>query len=513
MSENEGKNTRVQLELLDKTIPLEVDAEFLLPDYRSEIRRLLWVRPNFLPPSRFIGNGKADFSGTVLYEVLYAGPDGGLYRVDSEEEYHFSLPFPESGTDGELSVCVSLCPDTVVSRVAAPRRLTARCRLHARVRAFGEKNLSPALPDSVSGMPETLCRTGEGAWLFAGTPEEVTVEGNLDRAGEEELRVISAGAQLFLPEAVAAEDAVHCRGEVIFSLLCCREGSGEEAPGEPFLLSRRVPFEAEVPLSGAMSGCGANMTGLVREVTATRNDGGFALSAAVLLTPQCQRTEPFYYTEDLYLPGFSARCEQESVKIREPGDCANRHFSVSAEAEAGKIGLSPDARILLSAAEAEVSEVQCEKDRSVVTGEVHCHLIYRADDEYGVCEWAFPFRFASDGDFSGGPAEGFVPVLRVSSEGGRVRADGEVVLALCGEKSGTVSPLLRAEFTPAEPVSRAGLEFFYPEKGETLFSVGRRYGVTVAALAGANGLPADPCAEAVAPAGEKAPGRRCLRIP
>ncbi len=295
MSENEGKNTRVQLELLDKTIPLEVDAEFLLPDYRSEIRRLLWVRPNFLPPSRFIGNGKADFSGTVLYEVLYAGPDGGLYRVDSEEEYHFSLPFPESGTDGELSVCVSLCPDTVVSRVAAPRRLTARCRLHARVRAFGEKNLSDltatmmedcnmletlfshTVPQlCVSGTPETLCRTGEGAWLFAGTPEEVTVEGNLDRAGEEELRVISAGAQLFLPEAVAAEDAVHCRGEVIFSLLCCREGSGEEAPGEPFLLSRRVPFEAEVPLSGAMSGCGANMTGLVREVTATRNDGGFA---------------------------------------------------------------------------------------------------------------------------------------------------------------------------------------------------------------------------------------------
>ena len=54
----EEKNGRAQLEVLHRQLPLELNAEFTLPDYRSEISRLLWVRPTVLPPEPLLGGGK-----------------------------------------------------------------------------------------------------------------------------------------------------------------------------------------------------------------------------------------------------------------------------------------------------------------------------------------------------------------------------------------------------------------------------------------------------------------------
>ena len=69
MERNEERNGRVQLEFTDKTQPVELAAEITLPDYRSEISRLLWVRPTFLPPTHFVGGGKAALSGPVRYNI------------------------------------------------------------------------------------------------------------------------------------------------------------------------------------------------------------------------------------------------------------------------------------------------------------------------------------------------------------------------------------------------------------------------------------------------------------
>ena len=46
-------------------------------------------------------------------------------------------------------------------------------------------------------------------------------------------------------------------------------------------------------------------------------------------------------------------------------------------------------------------------------------------------------------------------------------------------------------FSPADPLPRADLEICYPTVGETLWDVGKRYGVSPDGLAAANGLSAD----------------------
>jgi hypothetical protein len=71
-----------------------------------------------------------------------------------------------------------------------------------------------------------------------------------------------------------------------------------------------------------------------------------------------------------------------------------------------------------------------------------------------------------------------------------------------------VKILSEASFAPAEPMPRAELEICYPTGEDTLWSVGKRYGVSPDELAFANGLSADAPGE-----GDSLQGVRYLLIP
>ena len=216
---NEEQNGRVQLQYADRTQPVEVSAEITLPDYRCEISRLLWVRPIFMPPSRFVGGTKTDFSGPVCYRILYVGPDGALYGAESEGSYAFSLP--KEGAEGfdlaeGTEASVDVVPDAVISRVTGPRKISVRCRLHARVQAYANKNLTPRLrgEGAESDNVYRLCDATENGRMMTSEVERVHLEDELIPEGStsDELRLITAHGSVFLPEVTAAEDGVRCKG-------------------------------------------------------------------------------------------------------------------------------------------------------------------------------------------------------------------------------------------------------------------------------------------------------------
>ena len=71
MERTEERNARIQTAPIEKTAPVELNAELTMPDYRSEITRLLLVHPTVSPPTAFVNGGKAELAGTVCYQILY----------------------------------------------------------------------------------------------------------------------------------------------------------------------------------------------------------------------------------------------------------------------------------------------------------------------------------------------------------------------------------------------------------------------------------------------------------
>ena len=132
-----------QLPVCEKSVSVEVSSDFSLPDYQPEIRRLLSTRVSVLPPSDYVGNDNAEFSGELSYHILYVGSDGALYSATLNDSYGFSAPLEYSAKSTNADEVTLLAPvraDSVLTRVLAPRKINIRSKLHADVLA-----LSPAI--------------------------------------------------------------------------------------------------------------------------------------------------------------------------------------------------------------------------------------------------------------------------------------------------------------------------------------------------------------------------------
>ena len=112
----------------------EVNEEFNLPEYEPEIKKILRVTARILPAGKYIGAGKAEFAGSVIYGVIYLGSEGEIGSVNLSSDWELAVPFPE--TDGECAVYASVRADNVTCRPTGPRRLSFRTRLKSRIEMY-----------------------------------------------------------------------------------------------------------------------------------------------------------------------------------------------------------------------------------------------------------------------------------------------------------------------------------------------------------------------------------------
>lgn len=483
MAGYEDKNTSVGIQVCDKSVSFELNGEVSLPDYLGEVSRLLWVRPTILPPTKFINGDNAEFSGRVSYAVLYAGADGKLYSTSFEDTYGFSVQLQ---APGEAMLSAHVVPDVVVGRVAAPRRLTVHCRAHAHVNGYGTRDLGVSLP----GDADEICRLGElqesGVFLCA-TGDAVELYDEFDA---DDTRVISARAEVFLPEVSAIGDGVRCKGEVIATLLCCKaDGEREDAqPSLPYTVVRRLPLSCEVPLEVSLGDQEARATAVIGEVRAVAEGG--RLTVAVRVIPQVEVTckTTAYYTGDLFMPGMSTVCSYKEERVWLPHLCANKNFSVSATLSPKEMGLSCAATVIDVCAEAEVREKTAGRGQTVLSGELHCHVLYHCEGEYGVAGTDVPFRVVAEGEPDALSVYGCVPVCRIQQDGERMRLDAELQLAMRGSSFATVRAVEGADFSPRETCRRADLELCYPKPGSSLWEIAKQYATSPERIAASNGI-------------------------
>lgn len=492
MEQREEKNTLMQAIALDRSVSFEASGEILLPDYLGEISRLLRIVPTVYPAEQYINGANAEFVGRLGFEVLYAGADGRLYRAQSEETYSFSVP-----TDGEseYTFSVDVMPEVVVGRVAAPRKLSLRCKARAHVMGFADREICAKLSAEIGERVCVLGSVAECGRVRMATGEQLELYSDIDVASEDELSVIFARAEPFLTEVSAILGAVRCRGEIIASLLCSRTVATEmEDTGkgdEVVTLTQRIPFECEVPLEGAVSAIGARARLTVCELHHAAEKGRISLAVRVLPQVEVQCKETLCYTKDLFMPHMNTDCHYASKQAQLPLFCANRNYSTSGSFSRGELLLPGGAMVVDAHGDAEIKETKSDGKNTVLVGEVHCHILYRQNREWGTCEAIVPFRATVEGQAATVIATATVPLCRVQDERDKVRVDAEVLLSLRANGEQTILCVEDAVFEAREVQAQTDLEFCCPGVGESLWALGRRYALDPAAIARANGLEID----------------------
>ena len=492
-----SKQTRVmrmQLPICDRTVTSEVSSDISLPDYQPEIKRLLRVSATVQPPSRYIGGGAMELSGTVDYCILYTGNDGQMYCFPTSADYAFRVPL-EAGADFDLSDALVAYaysePESIISRVGGPRRMSVKCRLRSRIKAYGNCVIEEKRSGATGEVGEQrLLRESDTSVASYGVsaPFRVSDEVALEQEEGGDWRIVSGDVQVLVSEAVCSVGRISCRGEAVLKLLLQKEGEGTL----PVVTYRKLPVDHTFDMDGVNAMSRACVVGSCTELSLSMEDGRVLCEAELVLEARAERPEAVSYTCDAYVPGHESRSTTKTYRP-ERGMCrVNVNFTQSEMRPLDEVNLPPAARVIDVYGTAQLESVESERDRHVLSGKCRYTLITVNEGEIGAKEIELPFRYTLDGTAVPNVAftwEGQAQLVsaRARMDGERLGVDAELGIWLCAVSEQSVDVVDSIEV--GAPITRPTGQMLlcYPEAHDTLWSVAKRYGVSLEQLEQGNG--------------------------
>ena len=516
--EDTATRKTLQAPVLTRTLTTELAGDFSLPDYQPEIKRLLRIGTNILPPNRFAGSNGVELQGMLDYYVLYMGHDNGVYCAPLSTEYAMQA---ESEPDdrgaavsaGEPMIC--LCDATAeapTGRVTAPRRLHVRCKIKADVKLYGEYPLE-GVGEEDNNL-EKLTTTAEVGRLYWGMGEALPLTDDVILPPSEgEMRVVCAEGKVMMNEATPMEGCVHCRGDVILKLTLCPAETDAEFASDTTegrtsppltILQRKIPFSQAVDVPGVTPACAASAGSYCTDVSVEMEDGHLHVDMAVVTEVRAQKNETVTYVADLYSTRRRGVCHYATHPTERALRALNGNFTLSDSLPLSEVGVDPVAKVVdvTATAETEAMTVDPAKGRCLLTGACRCHLLLLRDGEYTAADMVLPYRYEFDdrslltneGDTSNQIAPVFngritVVNCRARMDGERVGIDAELAVALRTCLPAPVTTLSEADFGDEVTHRRGEYVICFPAPTDTLWSVAKRYHAPMAALTAVNNLP------------------------
>ena len=468
----------------DKHFSTELAADYSLPDYHCEIRRILSSNATVIPSRDFFGNGEAELSGEVFYKILYLGTDGKPYSITLSDKYSVKLPLEfdsHSVNIDEVSLISSCACDTMSARVLGPRKLSVKANLDCRLLALSPSLYTPkGIGEGNFSTVETLVREVPSIKMQQLDSEELQLNDFIPMDSDvDSVRIISSTPRVYVSECSHTAEGVAIRGEVILSILYCNDAESDLA----LTMARKLPFSTLIKCKDAIAGGEACANGEVFDEQISVDEGGIKIELCLSLHATIQGNEQVSYVTD----AFSTECESEAegleVGVIAAHRCANKSLTQNDVFALDEAKIPRDAVVINAFARATLSEMKCKGTNLSFGGNVHYTVLYFNDGEYLTRELSSPLHYnlecksASDCAPMRWSAHATVTSSRVRSDGEKLFVDSELCFAFCVQEYSSITVVNELNFGKALPKRRGGMTLCYPERCESLWSVAKRYGV------------------------------------
>ena len=479
---NERENGYLTVGLAERSSIAETSMDVSLPDYQSEIRRVLNVTATPLPPAKYVGADTVEFNGTVDYQVLYVGGDGELYSIPLSGEYSFSVPYERGECENEdVSVLCSICTESASARVSAPRRLSVRARLRPTVRIYGKRSTQTAMLSEVDPMSvyknEQSC-----ACVCCESVVSDAIELNaVVPLASDDVRVVSADTRICVESCERGENVLKCRGKARLRLLC----AGEE---EYSVATESIPFEGCIELPIDVSDGFCRVRGVVCETSVSVSERSAQCGIGILLEASVGKTRQAVYTSDVYSTKNECECRADEVLTRRLIACESSGLTLSERVPLASTGIPEDAQIVDTLCTVCFDRCDAVDSRPTFGGNAEFCVVYKKDDEVYASTVRVPMKYAATSLSDSAPVsfdcycEAVDVFARV--EKGELRLGAELLISAECMGESEVCFIESARF--AEPLERRESEMIvcYPVPDDTLWSVAKRYKVAPSDVVG-----------------------------
>lgn len=472
----------------------ECAGDFTLPDYMPEIAKMLSCTPRIIPSGKYIGSERAEFSGCVVYSVIYAGDDGLPFYTTLTGDYEYTAPLGAASSSPHVEIYDEPTIESVSIRASGPRKITARARICAVPHILYEDIKNPPEPyDDVSENYQKLTervREMEHRHFESG---EFTVEESFKFDASHDAEPVGCEGNACISETVMVAGNIRIRGEVE-----CRVLYYDIVGGRKKLLStkEKLRFEREIPLGALADVTGVRAYPRVISTGMSLSDSGdILLEITINVCGEYTVNSEKELLCDIYSCAHTCDVNYEKSSYRREVLCKNMNLSYHAQKD---LQLDGDGcEVAVSYASVRVGEVNVADGVVSVSGEisVDCLISYTEEDrvEYSPVSIPVPFRceapVSSMADRYDVSVVADVSGVRTRVEKDSISADAELYLALFigGEDSmRTVESVTLGEEKVA--AHRDSVCVYYPDKNETLWSVAKKYKTPTDVLARNNSI-------------------------
>ncbi|MBO7170129.1 MAG: hypothetical protein J6W28_03015, partial [Clostridia bacterium] len=461
-----------------------------LPDYMPEIRRVLSLESLLSPDEPILRTGGADFEGRLLYKLLYTDESGVLTEAPLEGHYRASFDREE----GPLLLSPYERIESVSFRPVGPRKLSIRTKVRIYPDARSIHDDLPSLQDltrGTEGEMEILPSEASVLTVYSAVSDPLEAEFTTHPEGVnvEELRLTASHGDLLVEGASATEGKISLYGTLFAQAVMALP------EGEPFVIAKRIPFEAELSADEAMTGDAITAYGLFDGMEIACEGEGAAAELVISLRYRVRatgkRNDTLPYVSDLYAVGKNTSLSRKESKLQSLLGAVTGTASVDGETA---VEAEEEGEVLLATLTVRESHLRPFGDKAIIEGEMRGDLIVKTENGH-LCEpLTFPFRIEAA---LGAPCSEkdifrytLHPACAVGSiSGGRRRINGEVGYTVTALRNTTVALPEAVSVSERSASDASELRIYYPKPQDSLFSVGKAFSLPVKKLATLNDIP------------------------
>ena len=477
----------------------DISSEYTLPDYLPDITRLLRVSAKAEHAEKYCSSDTVEYDGKIIYNLVYATGDGEIRCAVFDDDYSGSV----SVGDAEFSTyTVETQAENVSCRLSSPRKLTLKCKICASVTVYPLRAAEPTIagknaPDAEEKLQYRKKRIEFAKESFAeekNTPVSEDIE--IDPGMPQIERIV------FVNLIPGALDVRTAGGKIsyggAFNAEILYESTGEDGARKYSSFSREVPVSGTIETGGAreelFAVCSMEATNVsfrpqtneLGETKTVELDFDYSVYFRIFSKESAE------ITTDMYSLLYENTNEAVSFKYTSPEAYKAFNFSFGESEECGEEGFD---EVIFASACASLTGVEKAGSKTAVSGNVTFYVILEGKGGAFLGKsMSFPFKAETDAgkypELFSHISSAHVSGASARSVGGKIYCDAEITvcLALFGEKE--AEAVASSSIHTDKAVTRTsgfGIVLYYPMRGETLWSVAKKYRTTEERLSAANG--------------------------
>jgi len=480
----------------------DIAGEYTLPDYLPDIAKILSVRAVPTLGNKSAGDGTMEWQGEVHYNVVYVTTDGAPASAV------FAEPFSGGAAVESLTGdCIAeLIPgvDQVSVKPINARRVGLKSRVTVRGTVLCEKSVDTEVQGKQTiedGFNlEYLKETVKNLEIKTGSARDVMISEDveLDSGLPSVKDIVSCSVTVLLPEVRPRADEADVSADLMLDLVF------ESEDGDYSVMHKRLRMSETVAVPGLKPEyeCTARVEAGILKASAQNNSYGER--RIIELDFPCDIEVTGYHSREISVIAdmYSTACGLDTVKDTVETAIFKRAYtanvSVNASSEKEGAGLAAARSIIDGSVVLEDTEFTYLPDkRKIMTEGTAVVTVIATGEEnskaYYTGSFKFPYKIAIDSSEEGENLRlmGKTVILaqRYRMDASNVYGDIEVgvqITAFEKEKHEYVSAAILDKSNAAE-TRCSGFTLYYPEEGETLWEIAKKYQISRKSIEDANG--------------------------